>query len=217
MAQTPGEASATEMTTRKPRPYSAAARCRDTLVKAGFGNTPGCRSLFQVSHLGSLPGPILPLHQITSEGDAVRNACILPCLGEAPPQGLAPRRCGRQSTGGPTALTPRAKQSPRSGPTLCHRCGNGGSEIPPDEATAGPRAKAGTLNAAPAATHLFCTIRNLGKVPVWGKRTQEAKDASRDAGPEKRKKTQKTADRRGCKAKMVNNRHKRKWRDAVYK
>lgn len=76
--------SATEMTTHKPCPYSAASRCRDTLVKAGFGNTPGRRSLLQVSNLGSLSGPILPLHQITSEGDAVRNACILTCLGESP-------------------------------------------------------------------------------------------------------------------------------------
>lgn len=74
--------------------------------------------------------------------------------------------------------------------------------------------------------HRACTtpsslhLKEPGKMLVWGPGAQGAEDARHNTGPGKRAEmgcgTKLLWDARGCKAKMVNNRHKRKWGDAVY-
>lgn len=74
--------------------------------------------------------------------------------------------------------------------------------------------------------HRACTIpcslnlKEPGKMPVSGPGAQGAEDARHNTGPGKSRETGRGTkllwDARGCKAKMVSNRHKRKRGDAVY-
>lgn len=58
-----------------------------------------------------------------------------------------------------------------------------------------------------------------GRWQCGGNRTQESKDARNDTGPKKERKIRRKKKTSGIHeaAKMVNNHHKRKWGDAVYK